>query len=146
MITPSHCPPTFWRVLQRFAVESGLPLYVIDVKDAFLNVPQPGKVVVTAPQQLSGYEGCMWELNRLLPGQREGTSEWSKLATKLLQESGMEVYEPCPVLFKGTGELKSVRVQMHVDDLLMCGLPEEVNVLLERFAAQVEKFLLSRQV
>ena len=50
----------------------------------------------------------------------------------------MEVYEPCPVLFKGTGELKSVRVQMHVDDLLMCGLPEEVNLLLERFGAQVE--------
>ena len=29
-------------------------VFLVDVKDAFLNVPQPGKVVVTAPQQLSG--------------------------------------------------------------------------------------------
>ena len=79
--------PNVQRAVLLVAVESGLPLYVIDVKDAFLNVPQPGKVVVTAPQQLSGYKGCMWKLNRLLPGQREGTSKWSKLATKLLQAS-----------------------------------------------------------
>ena len=63
--------PNVQRAVLLVAVESGLPLYVIDVKDAFLNVPQPGKVVVAAPQQLSGYEGCVWELNRLLPGQRE---------------------------------------------------------------------------
>ena len=130
--------PNVQRAILLVAVETGLPIYVIDVKDAFLNVPQPGKVIVTAPQQLSGYEGCMWQLNRLLPGQREGTSEWSKLATKLLQESGMEVYDPCPVLFRGAIELKSVRVQIHVDDLLMCGLPEEVDLLLQLFGVEVD--------
>ena len=42
------------RAVLLVAVESGLPLYVIDVKDAFLNVPQPGKVVVTAPVAMKG--------------------------------------------------------------------------------------------
>ena len=55
--------------------EQRFQLWTIDVKDAFLQVPQKRKVYVNPPR---GYEHLLaedevWVLEKLLPGQRAGT-------------------------------------------------------------------------
>ncbi|CAE7635982.1 unnamed protein product, partial [Symbiodinium microadriaticum] len=57
----------------------GTPIWVCDVKDAYLNVEQPkdAPVVVDAPLSYARrYGPKRWKLGRILPGQRRGAQEW----------------------------------------------------------------------
>ena len=64
--------------LMALAQSKGLELVTLDIKDAYLNVPQKTKVIIQVDAALFGDSGgglITFALDRLLPGQRVAASE-----------------------------------------------------------------------
>ena len=81
----------------------GLRVVSLDIKDAYLQVPQPSPAVITVDAKVFGndQEGQVtYVLERLLPGQRVGASAWYNFAKQMLEESGMENFPKEPTLFR----------------------------------------------
>jgi hypothetical protein len=77
--SPASIGPLLRHVLLA-AQEWNTPVYVLDVKDACLNVEQPADepVVIQSPKSYERLWGTTmrWKLGRVLPGQRRGAQEW----------------------------------------------------------------------
>ena len=89
--------------LVSYALTSDLELTTLDIKDAYLNVDQPTKVVIRVQASILE-EGAPGEmtlvLDKLLPGQRIGASAWYDLASSVLGEADLTNFGKEPTLFR----------------------------------------------
>ena len=109
--------------------EENLQLWSLDIKYAFLQVPQKRKTFVRPPQGHTGFleKGEVWVLERLLPGQRAGTKEWGIFLQETLESEDYKSLQLSPNLFskKGpNGEIQGI-ILVHVDDIQLAAVPEE---------------------
>ena len=103
-----------------------LELWSVDVKDAYLMVPQEEKVYVE-------YNGNFYVLGRCLPGQRVGSKAWYEhLGQIVTEECGLKPYAANPALFYRPGKTPLV-MSAHVDDLQIVGGERDVKELLDTF-------------
>ena len=132
------------RVVPFVAMMEQQPTYVLDIKDAYLMCDQPRPVLISAPSFLPEFAGQIWELKKLLPGQRDGSSVWFGKALGLLREAGLDNLPEAPNIFRGVPDMSSIRLTIHVDDVLFCGCKEEVNRLLEVLEKDVLSICLAK--
>ena len=90
------------------------PIWVCDVKDAYLNVAQPEDEPVVVM-----VSGKWWQLGRVLPGQRRGAQAWWVQLQGDLQDINMEGLPEVPTLMRSLEGRQAM--QVHVDDMLMTG-------------------------
>ena len=122
-------------------------LSFIDVKDAFLLVPQTKLVLVEQPawwkpgELEEGSSGAKryWRLARCLPGQRDAASRWFDYLKEALEALGMENHLSLPSLFRH--KEKDLGMVCHVDDLIVAGSTEELIWFLEEMK---NKFVISK--
>ena len=123
------------RMLLRLQMQTGLALYTLDVKDAFLLMDQPADekaMIVT--------NNGKYKLKKNLPGQRNAAAQWFKGFCAVARDYGMVQDVMQPTMMKknqkahdeGGGRLF---LTIHVDDLLLIGDEEEV----ERFISYMEQ-------
>ena len=121
-------------------------LSFIDVKDAFLLVPQTKLVLVEQPAwwkpeelegELSGAKRY-WRLAGCLPGQRDAASRWFDYLGVALEELGMENHLSLPSLFRH--KEKDLGMVCHVDDLIVAGSAVELAWFLDKMR---NKFVIS---
>ena len=89
--------------LMALAQGKGLELVTLDVKDAYLNVPQKTKVIIQVDAALFGVPGgglITFVLERLLPGQRIAASEWFIFIRDILSEAGLQGFPKEPTLLR----------------------------------------------
>eukprot|EP00435_Cladocopium_sp_Y103_P006763 s6863_g2.t1 len=121
-------------------------LWSIDVRDAFLQVPQKRPTFVRPPKGYGGMLGTgeVWTLERLLPGQRAGTKEWSLYLQDILKGEEYEALPLSPNLYvkrNAQGETQGI-ILAHVDDIQLAATPEEGQRLRENLN---KKFTLTIQ-
>ena len=78
-----------------WALSKNLQLTTIDVKDAYLNAPQPSPVTIQVERTMFGEDApgtVTLVLDKLLPGQRIGASAWFNFAKGILQDAKLESY------------------------------------------------------
>ena len=102
----------------------------LDIKDAYLSVPQGERVIATMPK---GYAAaCQYEFERCIPGQRSGAGKWREhFIAFLKRHMDVEICKACPTLIAiGPGKML-----LHVDDLI---LSAPKSWVLEHFIPIVE--------
>ncbi|CAE7451931.1 GIP, partial [Symbiodinium sp. CCMP2456] len=107
------------RTMIAYALTNNLEITTLDVKDAYLNVDQPGKVIIQVAANLFEENGVGFKtlvLDKLLPGQRVGASSWFEMAKGILQEAKMESYPKEPTVFKATDPDEKTAMILHADD------------------------------
>ena len=108
--------------------EEGYLLSAIDVADAFLTVKQREKTKVTL-------DSGVFELGKVLPGQRAGSQWWYEdLTSVLCAELQMKQCEEYPNLL--CNDDRTCMVLLHVDDMLVCGKKDYV---FEKFVPTLQK-------
>ena len=123
------------RLLPVVAQTWNTPIWIIDVKDAYLNVPQPKEspVIVKAPDSyVRKYGPKTWKLARVLPGQRRGSQEWYLFLNSDLKELGMEAMIEVPTLYRAVNKEERRAAQVHVDDAMVTGDARQVEPFLEK--------------
>ena len=103
-----------------------LMIGALDIGDAFLQVKQERPLQVATP------EG-KFKVERNLPGQRIGAKAWFSHLTSLLREKQFEFSKENPCLGKRRG---GVYILIHVDDVMFCGVKDEVQKLVDELKAQ----------
>ena len=104
-----------------------------DVENAYLLVDQPKEVFVEPPPAWAAKNGNMvWQLLKVLPGQREGSSAWSDHFTAVCKQFGLEpvAVAPC-ILHNPTSRLT---VLLHIDDFQVAGKLSFVADFLKKIA------------
>ena len=102
----------------------------MDIKDAYLSVPQGERVIATMPK---GYAAaCQYEFERCVPGQRSGAGKWREhFIAFLKRHMDVKICKACPTLIAiGPGKML-----IHVDDLI---LSAPKSWVLEQFIPTVE--------
>ena len=96
-----------------------------------------------------GYEHLLkedeiWVLDKLLPGQRAGTKEWSLFLNEVVEKEGYETSQLSPNLYvkkSAKGDVEGA-ILVHVDDIQLAATPTEG----QRLKAKLEeKFSLTTQ-
>ena len=113
------------------AVITGYALYTLDVKNAFFLMDQPADekaMIIT--------ENGKYRLKKNLPGQRNAAAQWFKGFCMVAKEFGLEQDVMQPTMMrsskKGEGDSKrSLYLTIHVDDLLLVGVEEEVECFIK---------------
>ena len=130
------------RLIPAVARINGWKLWVLDVKDAYLNCPQPKLVRVRISYKIAEKLDIPqdWLLGRVLPGQREGAAEWYKTLAKELERGGLRRCPEAPTVW--FNDKKSVILLSHVDDILLSGVERDVCSLVtsiqENFKVSIE--------
>ena len=118
----------------------GLEVVTLDVKDAYLNVPQVSPVLIYVDKALVE-EGAVGEvpfiLERLLPGQRIAAAEWFQFVKEMLVEGGMENFPKEPTLFRAKGEDDTGMI-LHADDGILASTRQARGALVGVLAKKVE--------
>ena len=108
-------------------------ILVLDIKDAYLQVPQQEEVLVTISDWMKKAcnigEGIVWRLKRCLPGQRNAATRWYEHLRSILERLGFEFSQHVPALAKH--KTKAVCISIHVDDELLAGQREDSLWLVE---------------
>ncbi|CAE7732846.1 eryA, partial [Symbiodinium necroappetens] len=91
------------------ALTFGLELVTIDVKDAYLNVPQPEPVVIEVEAAL------------LNSSHRVGASAWYGFAKKILNDNGLVNFDKEPTVFRHEDPQDPTALLLHADDGLLAG-------------------------
>ncbi|CAE7561573.1 unnamed protein product, partial [Symbiodinium necroappetens] len=132
-----------------WAISAGLEVVSLDIKDAYLQVPQPAPAIITVDARIFSKDATgevTYVLERLLPGQRIGASSWYNFARDLLTEAGMENYVKEPTLFRGNNTKERSGMILHADDGLLASSAKEreriLGVLRSRVVLQVTNPLL----
>ena len=77
-------------------------ILVLDIKDAYLQVPQQEEVLVTISDWMKKAcnigEGIVWRLKRCLPGQRNAATRWYEHLRSILERLGFEFSKHVPAL------------------------------------------------
>ena len=108
--------------------DEGYLLSAIDVADALLTVKQREKTKVTL-------DSGVFELGKVLPGQRAGSQWWYEdLTSVLCAELQMKQCEEYPNLL--CNDDRTCMVLLHVDDMLVCGKKDYV---LNKFVSTLQK-------
>ena len=114
--------------------ESQVGILALDIKDAFLCVPQEKPMLAKLP----GFEGTKMRFLRMIPGQRDGTARWHGFIMKYIGERHkLEACAECPSVYKildGAG--RSNPGVIHVDDLCLVGF---VKWLKEQLLPSIEE-------
>ena len=115
------------RIVPLIAQINKWKLISCDIKDAYLMRPQPRSVKVVLDNKIAAKLGIEkdWILGRILPGQREGAAEWYKHLKGTLMEAGLLSSPEVPTIW--TNVTKTVVALIHVDDLVMAGVTEELD-------------------
>ena len=119
------------------ALVYGLSILVMDIKDAFLCVPQRDLVIIEVPQWIPKVlpgetHPKYWRLKRCLPGQRRAALHWNEFFEETVQEIGFESFEAMPTVFRHA--TKKMFLTVHVDDVLLVGSTFDCNWCLEELA------------
>ena len=118
------------------ALHFGNPVWVIDVKDAYLNVPQDESeyvYMVEAPASVCNHYGVQrisWRCARLIPGQRIAANKWFEYVDKLLCSAELESFPQVPTIYRGT-VCKTMCASLHVDDFVLSGPAQAANDVME---------------
>ena len=108
-------------------------ILVLDIKDAYLQVPQQEEVLVTISDWMKKAcnigEGIVWRLKRCLPGQRNAATRWYEHLRSILERLGFEFSQHVPALAKH--KTRAVCISIHVDDELLAGQREDSLWLVE---------------
>ena len=108
-------------------------ILVLDIKDAYLQVPQQEEVLVTISDWMKKAcnigEGIVWRLKRCLPDQRNAATRWYEHLRSILERLGFEFSQHVPALAKH--KTKAVCISIHVDDELLAGQREDSLWLVE---------------
>ncbi|CAE7781054.1 GIP [Symbiodinium sp. CCMP2592] len=127
-----------------YAITNNLQLTTLDVKDAYLNVDQPGKAIIQVDAGLLeegavGFKTLV--LNKLLPGQLVGASAWFDCASSMLSEARLENFPKEPTVFKTTDKGGKSAIILHADDGLLASSASEreriVKVVSSKVVVQV---------
>ena len=111
--------------------EAGWVMLGLDVKDAYLTVPQAIETKVSA--NLQGVERHFL-LSRCLPGQRDGAQNWHQQFTDQLREQiAAEVCVESPTVIRAQQKFVGM---IHVDDMIATG---EESFVLEEVVAKLEQ-------
>ena len=103
------------------SLAKGLEIVTLDVRDAYLNVPQKTPVIMV---QASLFEdGAAGEVpyvsEHLLPGfrgQRIAAAEWFQFVKGMLVDGGMEKFSKEPTLFRASDPSSDTNMILHADD------------------------------
>ena len=110
-------------------------LAFLDVKDAFLLVPQKEKILVQKPSWwLDDKPSRFWCLNRCLPGQRNAAARFFDFLCEHLQSLGMTNTPLLPSLFRH--KEKELVLCSHVDDLVVGGTRDAVSWLVKELKSK----------
>ncbi len=106
------------------ALVQQLNVLVMDVKDAFLTVPQRDLVVVEIPtwaktEEMISKGVNFWKLLRCLPGQRKAALHWHEHFEATVSKLNFIPFEGMVTVYKH--QTKIMYVTIHVDDLLVIG-------------------------
>ena len=83
--------------------------------------------------------GKVWVLDRLLPGQRAGTKEWSLFLKEVVEREGYETFQLSPNLYvkkSVKGDVEGA-ILVHVDDIQLAATPTEGQRLKARLEARL---------
>ena len=124
-----------------YALTNGLELTTLDVKDAYLNVDQPSKVVIQVSADLFEEGGLGTKtlvLEKLLPGQRvEEPAAGTRWPRAFSARLGWKASAKEPTVFKSTGGEKSAMI-LHADDGLLASSKGERERIIGVFAKKVK--------
>ena len=131
------------RLIPILGLQQEHSLYSIDVKDAFLQVPQRNRTACEFPKEyveLFGDEDpqCRNDgflLLRVLPGQRDAALLWSDHFANTLQEQEFSRSVACPTLFRDT---RNSILVVHVDDIQAAGKSKHLEPVLNKIGETYE--------
>lgn len=120
------------RIIPALAQVRGWKLATLDVKDAYLMCPQPKHIKVILDKQVSEALNMPrdWILGKLLPGQREGAAEWFQHLKGTLLEAGLKQCPEAPTMW--SNDTHTLAVLIHADDLIITGMDEAMDELLNK--------------
>ena len=103
-------------------------------------MPQRAKVFVKPPR---GHEHLLegdevWVLDKLFPGQRAGTKEWSLFLREVVEKEGYETLLLSPNLYVKKDPKGNVEgaLLVHVDDIQLAAMPTEGQRLKAKLEAR----------
>ena len=108
-------------------MSAGLQVVSLDIKDAYLQVPQPSLAIITVDARALGAEQegqVTYVLEQLLPGQHVGASAWYNFAKEMLHESGMQNFPKEPTLFRNSSGREKSGMILHADHGLLASQRE----------------------
>ena len=121
-----------------WAISAGLEVVSLDIKDAYLQVPQPSPAIITVDARIFSEEATgqvTYVLERLLPGQRVGARY--NYAKEMLEVAGVENFVKEPTLFRSQRGKDRAGLILHADDGLLASSPKERERLLRSIGAKV---------
>ena len=128
------------RMLMVFSMVYNLSLTALDVKDAFLLVPQQELLYVLIPEWIvdlsDNKQHNVWELRRCLPGQRNAALRWHEYFSEKCIEAGMVAYPGCPTIMMLVNEQRRIYLNIHVDDILLVCNDEDLKWFQEKVTNQ----------
>ena len=142
------------RLIPILGLQQEHSLYSIDVKDAFLQVPQRNRTACEFPKEYVELFGdddpqCRNDgflLLRVLPGQRDAALLWSDHFASTLQEQQFSRCVACPTLFRDS---RNSILVVHVDDIQAAGKSQHLEPVLckigETYELKVEGPFLTDQ-
>eukprot|EP00435_Cladocopium_sp_Y103_P052087 s508_g16.t1 len=117
-------------MLLTFALIYNLAITALDVKDAFLMVPQLEIMYVKIPMWIRRWTGnphTHWLLKRCLPGQRNAALRWHQHIGGLCEQAELEAFPGAPTVLRHKDISRKVFVNIHVDDILLVCNPGDVE-------------------
>lgn len=129
------CPPLGIRIILSIATIFSWILTAIDVKTAFLQTGQAGRdVYVIPPAKSSDRVPKMWLLLCAAYGLINSNAKWQVQSDQELKDMHFEQIAVIPQLFmlRRNGRLVVLLAKI-VDDILLTGVPEVVQEVIERF-------------
>lgn len=131
------------RMLLSLSVLHGLGLMVLDIKDAFLLVPQVETMFILIPRWIQNLDGNdphnnAWKLHRTLPGQRNAALRWNEFFTEICKGCGLIPYLGSPTIFKHNE--RKMYLTVHVDDIMVVSSQNDA----EWFLDQIKMLTLKR--
>eukprot|EP00435_Cladocopium_sp_Y103_P068897 s701_g32.t1 len=112
-----------------FALIFGLAVTSLDIKDAFLTVPQMEILYVEIPMWVREWIGkadTHWLLKRCLPGQRNAALRWHQHFGQICEGAGLKAFPGAPTVMRHEDLSRKIFLNVHVDILLVCK-PEDVQ-------------------
>ena len=124
----THSPTSAFaavRILLILGMIYDLAVTALDIKDAFLVVPQPEDepMFVLIPEWIQALKPeCkhnIWRLRRCLPGQRSAAQHWFAFFTGLCKRAGLVSFPGCPTVLKLVDKDHHIYLTVHVHDVLL---------------------------
>ena len=131
------------RLIPILGLQQEHSLYSIDVKDAFLQVPQRNRCACEFPKEYVELFGeddpeCRNDgflMLRVLPGQRDAALLWSDHFASTLQEQQCSRCVACPTLFR---DIRNSILVVHVDDIQAAGKSKYLEPVLAKIGETYE--------